>query len=89
MSINGHRAVLSYWLLLVPLALTGCSRAPSFDIWGSFFPAWLVCFVVAIVLTALTQLVLQRFGMRLAFPVLAYASLAALYTFALWFIFVR
>jgi len=89
MSINGHRAFLRSGLLLASLLLTGCARAPSFDILGSFFPAWLVCFAVAIVLTALTQWVLQRFGVRLAFPVLAYASLAALYTFALWLIFVR
>ena len=89
MRINGNRAFVSSGWLLTPLLLTGCSRAPSFDILGSFFPAWLVCFVVAIMLTALTQLVLQRFGLRLAFPVLAYASLAALYAFALWFIFVR
>ena len=89
MRINRNRAFLRSGLLFTSLLLTGCSRAPSFDILGSFFPAWLGCFVVAIVLTALTQLVLQRLGVRLAFPVLAYVSLAALYSFALWFIFVR
>lgn len=89
MRLKRNRAFLNSGLLLTSVLLTGCSRAPSFDIMGSFFPAWLGCFVMAIVLTALTQLALQRFGLRLAFPVLAYASLAALYTFALWFIFVR
>jgi Na+/glutamate symporter len=78
---------LTYGFLLAPLLLSGCSRAPSFDILGSFFPAWLVCFVVAIVLTAIIQLVLRRFRVRLAFPILAYASLAAFFTFALWLMF--
>ena len=67
----------------------GCSRAPSVDILGSFFPGWLVCLVPGIVLTALTQLVLSRLRIKLAFPVLVYPSLAALYTFALWLIFFR
>ncbi len=28
---------------LAALFLTGCGRAPSFDVLGSFFPAWLAC----------------------------------------------
>jgi hypothetical protein len=54
---------------------------------GSFFPAWLVCLTLAVLLTALTRLVLLRFHMNLDLPVLAYPSLAALLTFALWLIF--
>ena len=75
--------------LLAALLLNGCTRAPSFEIVGSFFPAWLVCLLVAIVFTALTQLALRQFRLTLAFPVLAYASLAVFYTFALWLIFLR
>ena len=67
--------------------LSGCSRAPTFDIVGSFFPAWLVCLTLAVLLTALTRLVLLRFHMNLDLAVLAYPSLAALFTFALWLIF--
>jgi len=43
--------------------------------------------VPAIVLTALTHLVLSRLRVKLSFPALVYPSLAALYTFALWLIF--
>jgi hypothetical protein len=46
MSANGTSR-LRYWFLLAALPLTGCGRAPSFDILGSFFPAWLLCFVAA------------------------------------------
>jgi hypothetical protein len=65
------------------LMLTGCGRAPAFDILGSFFPAWLVCFAVAIVLAALCRALLQP-RVEIAFPVLVYPSLAAIFAFALW-----
>jgi hypothetical protein len=69
------------------LPLASCSRAPSVDVLGSFFPAWLVCLTVSVLLTALTRLVLLRFHMNLDLAVLGYPSLAALFTFALWLIF--
>jgi hypothetical protein len=54
---------------------------------GSFFPAWLVCFVAAVLLSALCRLVLLRFHMKVELPVLAYLGLTAFLTFALWLIF--
>jgi YtcA family len=73
-------------MLVAPL-LSSCSRAPSIDVLGSFFPAWLVCFIVAIVLTALVRLALLRMRVKAALPVLVYPSLAALFTFVLWLLF--
>jgi hypothetical protein len=83
----GQFAGCSCLFLLAPWFLLGCSRAPSVDILGSFFPGWLVCLVPAIAITALTHLVLSRLRVKLSFPALVYPSLAALYTFALWLIF--
>jgi hypothetical protein len=57
------------------------------EILGSFFPAWLVCLVAGILLTAIGRLVLLRFHMNFDLPVVAYPSLAAFLTFALWLIF--
>jgi hypothetical protein len=74
-------------LFLVLSQLTGCSRAPSVDVLGSFFPAWLVCFTVAVLLTALIRFMLFRFHMKVELPVLVYPSLTAFFTFALWLIF--
>ncbi|HMI51568.1 MAG TPA: YtcA family lipoprotein [Candidatus Saccharimonadales bacterium] len=74
-------------LLLVAPLLLGCSQAPSVDVLGSFFPAWLVCFLVAIALTAFARLALLRLRVKAALPMLAYPSLAALFTFMLWLIF--
>jgi len=77
------------FLPLLPAAplLSSCSRAPSVEVLGSFFPAWLLCFIVAIVLTALARLALLRLRVKAALPLLVYPSLAALFTFLLWLIF--
>jgi YtcA-like protein len=74
-------------LLLVAPLLSSCSRAPSIEVLGSFFPAWLVCFIVAIVLTALVRLALLRLRVKAALPLLVYPSVAALFTFLLWLVF--
>jgi fructose-specific phosphotransferase system IIC component len=76
-------------LALMMLLLASCSRAPSFDIIGSFFPAWLVCFALAIVLTVLARWLLLRLRIELALPVLVYPSLTAFFTFGLWLVFFR
>jgi hypothetical protein len=78
---------LGFLVSLSALPLASCSRAPSVDVLGSFFPAWLVCFTLAVLLTAFARLVLLRFHMDLDLAVLAYPSLAAFFTFALWLIF--
>jgi hypothetical protein len=85
--LRNSRFVRLLPLLLVAPLLSSCSRAPSIEVLGSFFPAWLVCFIVAIVLTALARLALLRLRMKAALPLLVYPSLAALFTFVLWLIF--
>jgi hypothetical protein len=74
-------------LVLTPLPLTSCARAPSFDILGSFFPAWIICLAVALLLTALARWLLLHLRIEVAFPILVYPGLTALFTFALWIIF--
>jgi hypothetical protein len=71
------------------LPLTGCQRAPSIDVLGSFFPAWLLCLVLGIVLTTGTRFLLLKLHLEKALspPVLMYASATALFTFALWLLF--
>jgi len=74
-------------LLLALMVLTSCSRAPSFDIVGSFFPAWLLCLTVAIGLTTLSGWLLRVLQVPVALPVFTYPSLTAFFTFALWLLF--
>ena len=71
------------WLFPTML-LTGCSRAPSFDILGSFFPAWLVCLASGLLVTVAAHCVLLRTRVVVAAPALTYPSLTALFTLALW-----
>ena len=76
-------------LLLAGMLSTSCSRAPSFDILGSFFPAWLLCLALGLLLTVAARWLLLRVGVVLALPTLTYPSLTALVTFAFWLAFFR
>ncbi len=87
MIANRLRQLWRFGLPLPVLALSGCSRAPSFDILGSFFPAWLVCLALALLFTVAVRWVLMRVHVVLALPIVTYPSLTALLTFALWLAF--
>jgi hypothetical protein len=71
-------------LILAAFFLTSCGRAPSFDVLGSFFPAWLVCLALSLVLTTVARWLLLRLHIVIALPVLTWPSLTALFTFTLW-----
>lgn len=89
--MSRHRAirVTKYGPSLASALLAGCGSAPSFDVLGSFFPAWLFCLAVAILLTVLTRWFLLHLRVALAPLVLIYPSLTAVFAFALWLIFFR
>ena len=80
------KAVALCALLLVA---TGCSRAPTFNILGSFFPSWILCGVIGILLASLTRFffVRARFEQQLSPLIVVYPCLAALFTFTLWLVF--
>jgi hypothetical protein len=87
MSTNAFRRTAGCGLALG--VLTSCGRAPSFDILGSFFPAWLVCLVLGLLLTVAARWLLLHLHIVIAFPIFTYPSLTALFTFALWLAFFR
>ena len=82
MSTHGCR--LGRVSMLAVFFLTGCGRAPSFDILGSFFPAWLVCLALGLAFTAATRWLLSRHPIVMAVPALTYPILTALFSFAAW-----
>jgi len=84
-----NTSFVKYGFALAPLLLASCERAPSFDIMGSYFPAWLVCLTLAILLTVLARWQLLRLQIAVVLPILVYPSLTALFTFALWLVFFR
>ena len=71
------------------LFAAGCTRAPTFNILGSFFPSWIVCGVLGILLAAIVRLFFVRIKLEpeLAPVILVYPCLAAFFMFTLWLIF--
>jgi hypothetical protein len=72
------------------LLAAGCSRAPSFNILGSFFPAWIVCGVLGILLAVAVRLffVYIKLEDKLLLPlILVYPCLTLFFTFTLWLLF--
>jgi hypothetical protein len=89
MKTRGAWRIAKRWPAFAAFVLAGCGRAPSFDILGSFFPAWLVCLVAGLLLTVVFRWLLLRIHIVIAAPVLTYPSLTALITLALWLAFFR
>lgn len=80
-------AYLTPWFALL---LSGCTRAPSFVVAGSFFPAWLIFMFIGILITLLIRVIFIKIGLddALRFRVLIYASLALGLCYAgLWLLF--
>ena len=72
------------------LLAAGCSRAPSFNILGSFFPAWIVCGVLGILLAVAVRLFFLYIKLedKLLLPlILVYPCLTLFFTFTLWLLF--
>ncbi|HEY1758370.1 MAG TPA: YtcA family lipoprotein [Bryobacteraceae bacterium] len=65
------------------------SHAPLLDIFGSFFPVWMLCIGAAAVLTLLVRLGLVRVGLdqELGPRIIIYPSMAALFACAIWLMF--
>jgi hypothetical protein len=81
-------AILCVLLLLPGL---GCSRAPVFNILGSFFPAWILCGVLGVLLAVVVRIFFVRanFEQELSPLILIYPCLALFFTFSLWLLFFR
>lgn len=75
--------------ILLLLSAIGCSRAPSFNLLGSYFPSWMLCGVIGILLTvAARQLFLKiDFEQHLSPLIFVYPCLTAFFMFTLWLLF--
>jgi hypothetical protein len=86
----GNCAVAAGASCALMLLAAGCARAPTFNILGSFFPAWIVCGVLGILLTVAVRLFFVRIKLEdeLLLPlILTYPCLTAFFTFTLWLVF--
>jgi YtcA family len=85
-----NRAAASGASLALTVLAAGCSRAPTFNILGSFFPAWILCGVLGILLASLARVFFLRIKLEdhLLWPlVLVYPCLTLLFTFTIWLLF--
>jgi hypothetical protein len=75
--------------LLCLVLMSGCRRAPTFNILGSFFPAWLICMVIGIVLAFAVNrlLVYLKIYKEIVWSILVYPCLAMFFACTLWLIF--
>ena len=69
--------------------ISGCGRAPSFNILGSYFPAWLLCLTAGILLTTAVYWLLDRMQLakEIVWTIVVYPCLTAFFAFILWLIF--
>ena len=75
--------------LAAPLMLVGCSHAPEYSIFGSFFPVWIFCSVGGLALTTGARALIARSAIaeHLAAPVLLYLGMATFLACVLWLLF--
>jgi hypothetical protein len=65
------------------------SFTPSLDVYGSYFPAWLICLIVGVILTILVSLIGRVFNLatiRLPVPLVP-ISLILIFSVTTWFLF--
>ncbi|KKC37781.1 hypothetical protein WH87_08740 [Devosia epidermidihirudinis] len=77
--------------LLAAVSLAGCTgtaRAPSVPVFGSFFPAWIICAVGGVVLTLIVRAILIRLKIdeHLPAPPLVYLCLTISSGIVFWLI---
>ena len=87
LSLRTRRRVLASLSTLALIApLCGCGDAPSFDILGSYFPAWLVCILIGIALSAAAGAGLSAINRQglIRWSIVTYPCLAAAIAFTLW-----
>jgi len=85
---SARQAVSAGLVLSLAFAFTGCSRSPSFNVLGSYFPGWIVCMVASILMTAVVRFVLNRLQWEQKVPALPlfYFSIALLIASSIWLI---
>lgn len=71
------------------LSAAGCTRAPSFNIIGSYFPSWILCGVIGILLAVGVRVLFVRWKLEpeISPLIVVYPCLAAFFTFLIWLVF--
>ncbi|WP_263351404.1 YtcA family lipoprotein [Acidicapsa acidisoli] len=91
MTATTKKLVVAVSTFAVSLICSGCSRAPSVDILGSFFPVWMICLTTSVILIFGVRYLLVRYKVEQDVGPLAlfYPSAVILLTCLMWLILFR
>ena len=80
------RPPLAFWRIAIALPVAACNYAPTMDLFGSYFPAWMLCAAVGIVAAIIIRQILALAGINdyVVAPLLTYAGLAVSATLLAW-----
>ena len=72
----------------VAVCLAGCAAAPAHDILGSYFPSWMICALLGLVLALIVRqiLVATKIDEAVPAPALVYLVMAVAFAFLLWLV---
>ena len=81
-----RRDPLGLWRVAIALPIAACNYAPTMDLLGSYFPAWMLCAAVGIVAAIIIRQILAVAGISeyVVAPLLTYAGLAVSATLLAW-----
>jgi len=84
----GKMAPFPLGAALCAATVAGCSAAPSQSILGSYFPTWMICALIGLVVTIVVRQSLATIGIdrTLPAPLLVYLAIAIAASFATWLI---
>ena len=70
----------------IVLAVSGCSYSPMQSLFGSYFPAWMLCGAIGIIAAIIIRQILAVAGINeyVVAPLLTYAGLAVSATLLAW-----
>ena len=73
---------------MLALPLAACDSAPTMDLLGSYFPAWMLCAVFGVAAAVIIRQLLAATGINdyVVAPLLTYAALAVSATLLAWLV---
>jgi hypothetical protein len=83
-----RRGALGLWRAAIALPVAACSYAPTMDLFGSYFPAWMLCAALGIIAAVIIRQTLAVAGINdyVIAPLLTYAALAVSATLFAWLV---
>ena len=79
-------------MVVASCTLTGCSttEAPSFELFGAFFPAWMLCALIGVIGAAGTRVILTNTTFRdIPFQLAACTAVGVIVGLLVWMILFR